>query len=172
MCGLRHCLLYIRTKCSNTPNILTDPFSFTVSRLFQNYKIVPICGTKLRVHDFQAVQLCNDKRYRKGSVNPLRWFSCLFDSQSGLKYCSWGFRSDEKNEYDYSDRLLLFSHFTKLTLNLGTCSTSNIAFQLELCCTQYSEWYSKVCGRVYSLYTYRYYSPKPDALAPFPVDSG
>ena len=81
-------------------------------------KIVPICGTKLRVHDFRAVQLCNDKRYRKGSVNPLRRFSRLFDSQSGLKYCSWswGFRSDEKNEYDYSDRLLLFSHFTKLTL--------------------------------------------------------
>ena len=69
---------FVHTKCSNTPDRLTDPFLFTVSRLFQNYKIVPICGTKSRVHDFQAVQLCNDKRHRKGSVNPLRRFSCLF----------------------------------------------------------------------------------------------
>ena len=71
-------LSFVHTKCSNTQDRLTDPFSFTASRLFQNYKIVPICGTKLRVHDFQAIQLCNDKRHRKGSVNPLRRFSCLF----------------------------------------------------------------------------------------------
>ena len=34
------------------------------------------------------------------------------------------------SEYHYKERVLLSHHFTKLTLS--TCSTSNIAFQLEL----------------------------------------